>query len=117
MWMREAMIDTTDPKPADEIRFLRASVADQCNLNCVYCPKTSGMENQVPAWLARRRLSTADYCRNLGLITASGVIRRSSDSIETSALRAKTRPPTESSRELSLACAAGACNAHATSAA
>lgn len=69
------MTDTTDPKPADEIRFLRASVADQCNLNCVYCPKASGMENQVPARLARRRLSTNDYCRNLELIAASGVIR------------------------------------------
>jgi molybdenum cofactor biosynthesis enzyme MoaA len=74
--MREPMTTTsTDVKPADEIRFLRASVADKCNLNCVYCPKASGMENQVPSRLAGQRLSTAQYCRALDRIAASGVIR------------------------------------------
>jgi molybdenum cofactor biosynthesis enzyme MoaA len=63
-----------DPAPPEEIRFLRASVADTCNLNCVYCPKASGMENFTPPELADRRLSTDDYCANLGHLAASGVI-------------------------------------------
>ncbi len=29
--------------------FLRASVSDRCNLHCIYCPKTEGMENRVPS--------------------------------------------------------------------
>lgn len=64
-----------DPKPAEDIRFVRASVANQCNLNCVYCPKASGMENQVPPALAGQRLSPEDYCANLDHLAASGVIR------------------------------------------
>jgi molybdenum cofactor biosynthesis enzyme MoaA len=63
-----------DPAPPEEIRFLRASVADTCNLNCVYCPKASGMENFTPPELAGQRLSTDEYCANLGYLAASGVI-------------------------------------------
>jgi molybdenum cofactor biosynthesis enzyme MoaA len=69
------MTDSRDPKPAEEIRFLRASVAHQCNLSCVYCPKESGMENHVPPRLRGQRLSTDQYRRNLDHIATSGVIR------------------------------------------
>ncbi|SCL36095.1 radical SAM protein [Micromonospora aurantiaca (nom. illeg.)] len=71
------MTPSTDPRPAEEIRFLRASVAHQCNLSCVYCPKSSGMENHTPARLREpgHRLTTAQYCRNLDHIADSGVLR------------------------------------------
>jgi molybdenum cofactor biosynthesis enzyme MoaA len=64
----------TDPRPDESLRFLRASVANQCNLNCVYCPKEAGMENQVPAALRGDRLSTAQYLRTLQAIAATGVV-------------------------------------------
>jgi molybdenum cofactor biosynthesis enzyme MoaA len=73
--MREVMIPGADPKPDEEIIFLRASVANQCNLSCVYCPKASGMENHVPARLRGRRLTSSEYCANLDHIAGAGVIR------------------------------------------
>src|SRR5215216_1931184 len=64
-----------EPKPDENIRFLRASAANQCNLNCIYCPKASGMENHVPTGLRNRRLTTDEYCENLSHIARSGVIQ------------------------------------------
>ncbi|WP_328939187.1 radical SAM protein [Streptomyces tauricus] len=61
-----------DVKPNPTLRYVRASVADRCNLSCVYCPKQTGMENFVPASFANHRLSTADYCRTLEHIAAAG---------------------------------------------
>jgi molybdenum cofactor biosynthesis enzyme MoaA len=63
-----------DPLPDETLRFLRASVASQCNLDCVYCPKDAGMENQVPARLRGARLSTPQYQRVLSAIAATGVV-------------------------------------------
>jgi molybdenum cofactor biosynthesis enzyme MoaA len=59
------------PKP-DPV-FVRASVDNRCNLNCIYCPKQEGMENRVPFTLAGHRLSTLDYCRNLAHIARNGI--------------------------------------------
>ncbi|MEV4625702.1 radical SAM protein [Micromonospora sp. NPDC049523] len=64
-----------DPKPDEELRFLRASVANRCNLNCVYCPKASGMENFVPTQHRNHRLTAEQYCRNLEHIAATGAIK------------------------------------------
>lgn len=62
----------SDPRPDETLRFLRASVANQCNLNCVYCPKQDGMENHVPARLRGHRLGTGPYLRALHAIAATG---------------------------------------------
>ncbi|MEH1124827.1 radical SAM protein [Micromonospora sp. CPCC 206061] len=63
-----------DPQPDEALRFVRASVANQCNLSCVYCPKDAGMENHVPATLRGRRLSTPAYQRVLDALADGGVI-------------------------------------------
>jgi molybdenum cofactor biosynthesis enzyme MoaA len=55
-----------------EMSFLRASVADVCNLNCVYCPKQSGMENYVPPRLRGQRLDVDQYCLLLERIARLG---------------------------------------------
>jgi len=57
---------------ADPI-FVRASVADKCNLTCVYCPKQEGMENRVPPHLAGRRLTAEQYSQNLAHIARNGI--------------------------------------------
>ncbi|MFE4832210.1 radical SAM protein [Streptomyces sp. NPDC056672] len=59
-------------KPDPTLRFVRASVAERCNLSCVYCPKQTGMENFVPENFRNHRLSTKDYCRTLEHIAAAG---------------------------------------------
>lgn len=53
--------------------YLRASVASSCNLTCVYCPKKSGMENQVPASLKGRKLNVDEYCKNFAHLARNGV--------------------------------------------
>jgi molybdenum cofactor biosynthesis enzyme MoaA len=63
-----------DPRPDETLRFLRASVASQCNLNCVYCPKDAGMENHVPAALRGQRLPFDAYLRALHAVAATGVV-------------------------------------------
>jgi len=60
-------------KPLEKLRYVRASVANQCNLDCIYCPKKSGMENFVPERLRNHRLATDDYLRNLAHLAAAGV--------------------------------------------
>lgn len=62
------------PQPDETLRFLRASVATQCNLSCIYCPKDAGMENHVPAALRGQRLPAGAYRRVLEAIAADGVI-------------------------------------------
>jgi molybdenum cofactor biosynthesis enzyme MoaA len=66
--------DRGDPRPDENLRFLRASVASQCNLNCVYCPKEAGMENHVPARMRGRRLSTSAYQRVMRAVADTGVV-------------------------------------------
>jgi len=63
-----------DPQPDEALRFVRASVANQCNLSCVYCPKDAGMENHVPATLRGQRLSTPAYQRVLAALADTGVL-------------------------------------------
>lgn len=59
--------------PRPDPVYVRASVADKCNLNCVYCPKREGMENRVPDALRGRRLSLDEYCQNMGHIARNGI--------------------------------------------
>jgi molybdenum cofactor biosynthesis enzyme MoaA len=54
------------------MRFLRASVSDVCNLNCIYCPKSAGMENYVPAELRGQYLSIDAYCVALEMLAKLG---------------------------------------------
>jgi molybdenum cofactor biosynthesis enzyme MoaA len=72
--MARLLLSRPDPKPAENLRFLRAAVAHQCNLACLYCPKKAGMENHVPTGLRGDRLCTADYIRAQGAIAASGIV-------------------------------------------
>jgi len=53
--------------------FLRASVSDRCNLHCIYCPKTEGMENRVPSNLRGHSLSVDEYCINLEHLARNGL--------------------------------------------
>ncbi|MBN1173590.1 MAG: radical SAM protein, partial [Micromonosporaceae bacterium] len=69
------MSDPSDPMPDEQLRFLRASVSDRCDLACVYCPKASGMENHVPDHLRERVLTPQAYATNLDRIAATGEIR------------------------------------------
>lgn len=62
---------TLMPEP-DPI-YVRASVASVCNLNCIYCPKVSGMENQVPILLKSQQLKVDEYCINLTHLARNGV--------------------------------------------
>ena len=55
--------------------YLRASVASVCNLDCVYCPKASGMEDRTPSALANRKIAVADYVRCLRAVAATGIRR------------------------------------------
>lgn len=57
-----------DPDPI----YIRASVVGFCNLNCIYCPKSSGMENHVPASLRGKALSVEEYCTNLAHLARNG---------------------------------------------
>ena len=59
--------------PKSDPIFVRASVADRCNLDCIYCPKQEGMENRVPPFLAGQKLSVADYLENLNHIARNGI--------------------------------------------
>jgi molybdenum cofactor biosynthesis enzyme MoaA len=59
--------------PESDPIYVRASVSDRCNLDCVYCPKREGMENKVPARLRGSILTTQDYCQNLSRIARNGV--------------------------------------------
>lgn len=59
-------------RKADPV-YVRASVWDRCNLDCVYCPKGEGMENRVPPGLRGRRLTVGDYCSNLSHLARSGL--------------------------------------------
>lgn len=59
--------------PKDDPIFVRASVADKCNLTCVYCPKREGMENRVPPELAGNHLTTEQYVSNLTHIARNGI--------------------------------------------
>lgn len=58
-----------------ETVYLRASVASVCNLNCVYCPKQSGMEDRKPARLQKRTLSLTEYVDCLKEVAAAGIRR------------------------------------------
>lgn len=60
---------TPDPDPI----FVRASVEPRCNLSCIYCPRTSGMENHSPAFLHGRLLTTREYCQNLEHLARNGI--------------------------------------------
>lgn len=62
-------MSTHKPDPV----YVRASVANVCNLNCLYCPKQEGMENRVPIALAGQILSTAHYCENLAHLARNGI--------------------------------------------
>ncbi len=53
--------------------FVRASVSGKCNLNCIYCPKSGGMENRVPETLRGRVLSADDYIANLRHLARNGL--------------------------------------------
>src|SRR5215218_150333 len=57
---------------ADPI-FVRASVAANCNLNCLYCPKKEGMENRVPDYLKGKVLTAAQYAKNLAHLARNGI--------------------------------------------
>jgi MoaA/NifB/PqqE/SkfB family radical SAM enzyme len=52
--------------------FLRASVSDICNLNCIYCPKSAGMENYAPASLRGHRLTVDAFCHALEALAGLG---------------------------------------------
>jgi molybdenum cofactor biosynthesis enzyme MoaA len=58
-----------------ETMYLRASVASVCNLDCVYCPKASGMEDRSPPHLAKRKISVNDYVGCLAAIASVGIRR------------------------------------------
>ncbi|MEX1258144.1 MAG: radical SAM protein [Gemmatimonadota bacterium] len=62
-------MSTRSPDPI----YLRASVANQCNQNCCYCPKKEGMENRVPAALAGQKLTSEEYVQNLEHIARNGI--------------------------------------------
>lgn len=53
--------------------FLRASLSGSCNLDCIYCPKELGMENQVPKSLKGKKLSLHEYRNNLKLFADNGI--------------------------------------------
>src|SRR5262245_55113773 len=55
--------------------YLRASVASVCNLDCVYCPKASGMEDRKPIDLAKRKIPVEEYVRCLQAVAAAGISR------------------------------------------
>jgi len=56
-----------------DIIYVRASVSSRCNLNCVYCPKPSGMENRVPEKYKGQELSTEHYLNNLSHLARNGI--------------------------------------------
>lgn len=60
-------------KPNSDPVYVRASVWPKCNLDCIYCPVTEGMENRVPTSLVGNKLTTAEYLRNLRAIAKAGV--------------------------------------------
>jgi molybdenum cofactor biosynthesis enzyme MoaA len=53
--------------------YVRASVYSKCNLDCVYCPKSEGMENRVPQRLRGNSLSRHEYCNNLRHLSRNGI--------------------------------------------
>lgn len=59
--------------PNSDPIYVRASVTSVCNLNCIYCPKESGMENQTPYFLRGNNLNMEDYCLNLAHIGRNGI--------------------------------------------
>jgi molybdenum cofactor biosynthesis enzyme MoaA len=60
-------------KPNQDPIYVRASVWPKCNLNCIYCPVSEGMENRVPDTFAGNKLTTPEYLRNLVAISKAGV--------------------------------------------
>lgn len=60
-------------KPNSDPVYVRASVWPKCNLDCIYCPVSEGMENRVPTSLAGNKLSTGEYLRNLRAIANEGI--------------------------------------------
>ncbi len=59
--------------PDPSFRFIRAAIADKCNLACMYCPKSSGMENIVPDDYRGRPLPIDTYLRNLKVLNKLGM--------------------------------------------
>jgi molybdenum cofactor biosynthesis enzyme MoaA len=53
--------------------YVRAAADDRCNLNCIYCPRFTGMENYVPAEFRGKKLSLSSYVRNLGHLARNGI--------------------------------------------
>ena len=60
--------------PEGDPVYVRASVARRCNFNCVYCPKTEGMENRVPNYLSGATLKPKAYMRCLEHIARQGIL-------------------------------------------
>lgn len=53
--------------------YLRASISNECNLNCIYCPTAIGMENQSPNFLKGKKLSVEQYSNNLECFARNGI--------------------------------------------
>jgi cyclic pyranopterin phosphate synthase len=59
--------------PEADITFVRASITDKCNLNCLYCAKEEGMENVCPKKMRGKQLSFQGYLANLRHIRRNGI--------------------------------------------
>lgn len=59
--------------PNEDYTFVRASISDKCHMDCVYCPKSDGMENIVPEFLQGKYLALDDYTNNLIHIRRNGI--------------------------------------------
>ena len=52
--------------------FLRASLSNQCNFNCIYCATDMGMENHTPPDIEAPLLTLDEYMKNMQLLSQHG---------------------------------------------